>query len=134
VSASKSRVLTDHELRLMEVLWARQYATVGEVVDALLPPLLAYNTVLTTLRTLEQKGYLAHEKRVRAHLYRPIITRDQAARSAVTDVLNRFFKGSAVALVASLHKHVDLAKSGLTEFPNPCLASASRVVEKLEAS
>jgi predicted transcriptional regulator len=98
----KSLVLTDHELRLMEVLWDRGHATVGEVVDALLPPPLAYSTVLTTLRTLEQKGYIAHEEDGRAFVYRPVVARDQAARSAVYHVLDRFFGSSPGALAVSL--------------------------------
>jgi predicted transcriptional regulator len=98
----RSLVLTDHELRLMRVLWDRRQATVGEVVDALSPPPLAYSTVLTTLRTLEQKGYIAHEEEGRAYVYHPLVARDQAARSAVGHVLDRFFAGSPGALAVSL--------------------------------
>jgi predicted transcriptional regulator len=98
----QSLVLTDHELRLMKVLWERGHATVGDVVDALLPPLLAYSTVLTTLRTLEQKGYIAHDEDGRAYVYRPLVARDQAARSAVSHVLDRFFGSSPGALAVSL--------------------------------
>jgi predicted transcriptional regulator len=98
----QSLVLTDHELRLMKVLWERGRATVGDVVDALLPPLLAYSTVLTTLRTLEQKGYIAHEEDGRAYVYRPLVARHQAAQSAVSHVLDRFFGSSPGALAVSL--------------------------------
>jgi len=66
VSRKKSVVLTDHELRLMEVLWQQGEATVADVVSAIAPPPLAYSTVLTTLRTLEQKGYIAHQEAGRA--------------------------------------------------------------------
>ncbi|MEO7202334.1 MAG: BlaI/MecI/CopY family transcriptional regulator [Candidatus Tumulicola sp.] len=66
MSRKKSLTLTDHELRLMDVLWERGRATVADVVDGLLPPPLAYTTVLTTLRTLEQKGYVAYEGEGRA--------------------------------------------------------------------
>ena len=62
MSRKKSLVLTDHELRLMEVLWRRGRASVADVVESLAPPPLAYSTVLTTLRTLEQKGYIDHEE------------------------------------------------------------------------
>jgi len=113
----RSLVLTDHELRLMKVLWERGRATVGDVVDALLPPLLAYSTVLTTLRTLEQKGYIAHEEDGRAYVYRPLVARDQAAQSAVSHVLDRFFGSSPGALAVSLLDDTrlsddDLAKIG----------------------
>jgi predicted transcriptional regulator len=86
----------------MKVLWERGRATVGDVVDALLPPPLAYSTVLTTLRTLEQKGYIAHDEDGRAYVYRPLVARDQAAQSAVSNVLDRFFGSSPGALAVSL--------------------------------
>ena len=79
----KSVVLTDHELRLMEVLWRKELATVADVVNALPPPPLTYSTVLTTLRTLEQKGHVTHEEEGRAFVYRPAIRRTDAAKSAV---------------------------------------------------
>ena len=98
----KSVVLTDHELRLMEVLWRRGNATVADVVSSLAPPPLAYSTVLTTFRTLEQKRYVAHEEVGRAFVYRPVIARDQAAKSAVHHVLSRFFENSPGALAVAL--------------------------------
>lgn len=98
----KSPVLTDHELRLMEVLWRQGRATVAEVVDGLAPPPLAYSTVLTTLRTLEQKGHIAHEEDGRAFVYRPLVARNVAAKSAVQYVLGRFFGDSPGALAVTL--------------------------------
>jgi predicted transcriptional regulator len=98
----KSRVLTDHELRLMEVLWRRGRGTVADVVDALPPPPLAYSTVLTTLRTLEQKGYVAHTEEGRAYVYRPLVAREDAARSAIRHLLDRFFGNSPGALAVAL--------------------------------
>ena len=98
----KALVLTDHELRLMEVLWRRQRATVADVVGALPPPPLAYSTVLTTMRTLEQKGYIDHEENGRAFVYRPIVAREQAAKSAMQHLLDRFFGNSPGALAVSL--------------------------------
>ena len=82
MSRKKALVLTDHELRLMEVLWQSGRATVAEVVDRLTGPPLAYSTVLTTLRTLEQKGYIVHEEEGRAYVYHPLVARDEAAKSA----------------------------------------------------
>ena len=102
MSRKKSVVLTDHELRLMEVLWQHGDATVADVVSALAPPPLAYSTVLTTLRTLEQKGYIAHQEAGRAYLYRPLIARDQAAKSAVHHLLDRFFSSSPGNLAVAL--------------------------------
>jgi predicted transcriptional regulator len=98
----KSPVLTDHELRLMEVLWTKGTATVSDVTAALRPPELAYNTVLSTMRTLEEKGYVSHEEAGRAFVYRPAIERTDAAKSAVNHVLARFFGGSPNQLAAAL--------------------------------
>jgi predicted transcriptional regulator len=104
----KALVLTDHELRLMEVLWAKRQATVSDVTGALTPPDLAYNTVLSTLRTLEQKGYVAHKEAGRAFTYRPLVERDDAAKSAVNHVLARFFGNSPNALAVTLLDEVPL--------------------------
>jgi predicted transcriptional regulator len=104
----KALVLTDHELRLMEVLWTKRQATVSDVTAALSPPALAYNTVLSTLRTLEQKGYVAHTEAGRAFTYRPLVERDDAAKSAVNHVLARFFGNSPNALAVTLLDDVPL--------------------------
>ena len=115
MSRKKSLTLTDHELRLMEVLWERGRATVADVADALLPPPLAYTTVLSTLRALEQKGYIAHEEVGRAYVYHPLVGRERAARSAIDHLLDRFFKNSpgdfAVALLDDTQlSEADVAK------------------------
>ncbi len=102
MSRKKALILTDHELRLMEVLWRLGHATVADVVDLLPPPPLAYSTVLTTLRTLEQKGYIAHEEDGRAYVYHPVVARDEAAKSAMQHLVNRFFGNSPGALALTL--------------------------------
>jgi BlaI family penicillinase repressor len=107
----RSVVLTDHELRLMEVLWTKKRATVSEVTAALRPPDLAYNTVLSTMRTLEQKGNVAHEETGRAFTYRPLVARDDAAKSAVNHVLSRFFQNSPNALAVTLLDDVALREA-----------------------
>jgi len=66
VARKKSRTLTEAELRLMEVLWEKGRATVGDVTNSLGSPPIAYNTVLTTMRILEQKGFVRHEEEGRA--------------------------------------------------------------------
>jgi predicted transcriptional regulator len=86
----------------MEVLWQRGESTVADVVDAIEPPALAYNTVLTTMRILEQKGYVRHKAVGRAFIYRAAVARDEARRSVVQHVLSRFFDDSPRALVLNL--------------------------------
>jgi len=98
--------LTDAELRVMRVLWARKRATVGDVVERLAgTPKPAYNTVLTTLGILERKGYVTHEKDGRAFAYLPIVDRSEARQSALSQVLNRFFDDSPRLLVLDLLGH-----------------------------
>ena len=105
MARKKSTTLTEAELRLMDVLWKKGEATVGEIADALPARLgLAYNTVLTTMRILEEKGYVRHSKpkQGRAFVYRPKVGREEATRSAVQDLLRRFFGQSHEALVLNI--------------------------------
>jgi predicted transcriptional regulator len=98
----RSATLTEAELRLMEVLWERGEATVAEVTAALPPPPLAYNSVLTTMRILERKGYVAHTESGRAFVYKALLGREEAAGHAVGHVLSRFFDNSGGSLALRL--------------------------------
>jgi predicted transcriptional regulator len=99
----KSVTLTEAELRLMEVIWAKGPSTVHQILDALPPkPPLAYNSVLTTIRILEKKGYVQHVKDGRAHIYMPLIGRQEATRSEVRNLISRFFGNSHELLVLNL--------------------------------
>ncbi len=105
MARKKSLQLTEAEQRLMDVLWELGSATVAEIAEALPKNLdLAYNTVLTTMRILEDKGYVRHSKAKegRAFIYKAIVSREQAGRSAVRHLLGRFFGNSAEALVLNL--------------------------------
>ena len=86
----------------MDVLWKLSHATVAEVTARVGSPPLAYNTVLTTLRTLEQKGYVGHDEDGRAFIYHPLVAKAQAADSAVRQVLRRFFGNSPGQLAVTL--------------------------------
>jgi BlaI family transcriptional regulator, penicillinase repressor len=99
----KSPTLTEAELRLMEVLWQRGPASVHQLLEALPPkPALAYNSVLTTIRILEKKGYVQHIKDGRAHIYMPLVGREEASRFEIRNLVNRFFKNSHELLVLNL--------------------------------
>jgi predicted transcriptional regulator len=98
----RSTTLTEAELRLMEVLWQKEQATVAEVTAALPPPPIAYNSVLTTMRILERKGHVKHVEAGRAFVYRPILAREEAAGHAVGHLLSRFFDNSAGSLALRL--------------------------------
>jgi predicted transcriptional regulator len=99
----KSATLTEAELRLMKILWMRGESTVSELVEALPKKnSLAYNSVLTTIRILEQKGYVRHRKEGRAFTYVPVIQEADAGESEVRHVLQRFFGNSRERLMLSL--------------------------------
>jgi predicted transcriptional regulator len=102
MARKKSPTLTEAEYRLMDILWTKGTAAVGEVVDSLGDPPLAYNTVLTTMRILEQKGYVRHRASGRAFIYKPVIGREDAQRDVVQHVVSRFFNNSPQALVLNL--------------------------------
>ena len=99
----QSPTLTEAELRIMNVLWPLGSATVQQVLDALPgKPELAYNSVLTTIRILEKKGYVKHVKDGRAHVYVPLIERQEATRSEIRHLVSRFFKDSHEQLVLNI--------------------------------
>src|SRR5258708_18630068 len=103
VPRRKSETLTEAELRLMDVLWQKGSATVQQVLNALPEkPALAYNSVLTTIRVLENKGYLEHVKDGRAHIYKPLMEREEATRSEIRHLVGRFFKNSHELLVLNV--------------------------------
>ena len=110
----KSLNLTEGELPLMQVLWEKKRATVGDVVISLeSDPPPAYSTVLTTLRILEAKGYIRHTKEGRAFVYEPIVVQEEASRTALNHLVNRFFGGSCEQLVLNLLKQETIGAAEL---------------------
>ena len=108
-----SATLTDAELRLMEVFWQRGPSTVQQVLDALPGDKpLAYNSVLTIIRILDKKGYLAHARPTdgRAYVYAPLVQRTEATRSEVRHLVQRLFQNSHELLVLNV-----LEDSGLSQ-------------------
>ena len=102
MSRKPSPTLTDAELRIMRVLWARREATNIEIVEAITEPPLARNTVMTTLGVLERKGYVAHRTDGRTFVYRAAIAQDAVRKNVLESVIRRFFDGSAEQLVVKL--------------------------------
>ena len=99
----KSPTLTEAELRLMEVLWQKGPATVQQMLEDLSGKMpLAYDSVLTTIRILEKKGYVKHEKDGRAHVYAPLVERQEATRSEIRRLVTRFFGNSHELLVLNI--------------------------------
>ncbi|HEX3866687.1 MAG TPA: BlaI/MecI/CopY family transcriptional regulator, partial [Gemmatimonadaceae bacterium] len=98
---------TDRELDVMAVLWQHGSGTVAEVRDAL-PDDFAYTTVLTVLRTLEDKGFVTHVAEGKAHRYAPNVSQDAAGQSALSRVLDKIFGGSPEMLLTQLVSDRDL--------------------------
>jgi predicted transcriptional regulator len=110
----RSNTLTEAELRLMRLLWARGESAVADLVQALAEDTpLAYTSVLTTVRILERKGYVYHRQEGRAFLYSPCIAEDDARQSEIRHVLQRFFGNSREQLVLSLLGDADITPEEL---------------------
>jgi BlaI family penicillinase repressor len=121
--------LTRYELELMDVLWKKGEGTVQEVCDALERP-LAYTTVMTTLRLLHaKKKVLKRVKCGRAHVYRPVVTRDEIGRSVIQDLQDVLFADQLPSLVLGL-----LKDGKFTEDDVKALKSALRKVENKDSA
>jgi len=91
------------ELAVMKVVWAKGRVTVYDVQEALLPERkLAYTSVASTLRILEEKGFLTHDLDGRTYIYRPLVQESEVSRSMLQDMLDRLFDGSTERLLATL--------------------------------
>jgi len=103
VPRKTSQTLTEAELRIMQVLWLKGPGSVQQILDALpATPALAYNTVLTTIRILERKGYIGHDKDGRAHIFRALVAEEEASRSEIRHLVSRFFRNSHEDLVLNI--------------------------------
>jgi len=103
VPPKQSETLTDAELRVMKVLWGKGSGTVQQVLDSITEkPALAYNSILTTIRILERKGYLKHSKDGRAHVYVPVVRQQDATRTEIRHLVGRFFGNSHEDLVLNI--------------------------------
>jgi predicted transcriptional regulator len=103
---------TDRELDVMGVLWDTGGATVAEVRERLHDD-LAYTTVLTVLRTLEEKGHVGHTEEGKAHRYHPLVERRDAGTSALKRMLRKLFKNSPELLLTQLVSDRDLSDGEL---------------------
>jgi len=110
----KSNTLTEAELRLMKILWLRGESAVSDLVAAIPEgETLAYNSVLTTIRILEQKGYVEHRQEGRAFIYSPSVAETEASQSEVRHILHRFFGNSRERLLLSLLGDDDISSAEL---------------------
>jgi BlaI family transcriptional regulator, penicillinase repressor len=112
----KSSTLTEQELEIMKIVWAREQATVRDVYEELLKRRkIAYTTVMTMMKILEQKKYLKKSQEDRAYLYRPARPRQQVIGGMVREFLNRVFNGAAEPLLMHLVEDEKLTEKELEE-------------------
>ena len=117
--------LTPCEAEVMGVVWQRTSATVQDVVDKIPRP-LAYTTVMTTLKILEDKGFVRRgAKRGRAYLYYPAFSRDSVRQSMAASLADRLFGGSVKSMVLSLIETESISAADLSE-----LRSAIQTIEE----
>ena len=111
-----SSTLTGQELEIMKIVWERNRATVRDVYEALLERRkVAYTTVMTMMKILEQKQYLKKNQAERAYVYRPAQPKRQVIGAMVRDFVNRVFNGSAEPLLVHLVEEHNLSREDLEE-------------------
>jgi predicted transcriptional regulator len=115
----RSSTLTEAELRIMRILWVRGESLVSDLVAAMPEDApLAYTSVLTTVRILEQKGYVEHRQEGRAFLYKTCVAEHEASRSEVNHMLHRFFGNSRERLLLTLLGEGDMTSEELQRLKN----------------
>ena len=111
----RNLTLTACEAEVMNVVWSRNSVTVQDVVDAI-PRDLAYTTVMTTMKILEDKGFIVRGKKIgRAYSYQALVSCESASSTTVNEMANRFFDGSVKSLVLSLIKTQQITAEDLAE-------------------
>jgi predicted transcriptional regulator len=112
----RSTTLTEQELEIMKIVWQHDSSTVRDVYEALLEKRkIAYTTVMTMMKVLEQKKYLKKSQAERAYVYRPAQPQRQVVGAMVRDFVNRVFNGSASPLLVHLVEEHDLSREDLEE-------------------
>lgn len=120
----ETAMLTAPESEVMNVVWDHQPVAVADIVEKL-PRALAYTTVMTTVRILEEKGFLRQDgKRGRAFLYRAVVGRHAASESMTHEVARRLYGGSVKSLVMNLVQDDAISSDDL--------ADIKQIIERLE--
>jgi BlaI family penicillinase repressor len=113
---SKSSTLTEQELEIMKVVWGRETVTVRDVYETLLERRkIAYTTVMTMMKILEQKKYLKRTQEDRAYVYRSAKPKNQVIKGMVREFVDRVFNGSAEPLLVHLVEDRRLSREDLDE-------------------
>lgn len=127
----RSNTLTEAELRLMKLLWTRGESSVSDLVAAIPEAeAIAYTSVLTTIRILEQKGYVRHRQEGRAFLYSPCVAEQEASRSEIRHMMQRFFGNSRERLLLSVLGDGDIDSDELTRLKEAIARAAEKTAPR----
>ncbi len=96
--------LTTAEEEIMQILWQAHPVTVHQIIETIPNAKLAYNTISTIVRILENKSYVAYQKKGKSHLYYPLISKEDYKKQTVNKLLNNYFDGSINHLVSFFAK------------------------------
>lgn len=106
---TKHRSLTKSELHMMNLLWDMERATVNDLMEMLPEPRPAYTTVLTVMRVLAKKNIVKATPEGKAHVYTPVMTREEYTQGFMEETRNTLFKGSFSALLSFFAERERLA-------------------------
>jgi BlaI family transcriptional regulator, penicillinase repressor len=107
--------LTKAEEQVMQLLWKLEKAYVKDLIDKMKEPKPAYNTVSTTVRILEKKGFIGHRAYGKTHEYFPLVTREDYTRSYMKNFIRNYFSGSFREMVSFFAKEDNMSLSDLDE-------------------
>ena len=110
--------LAKREEQIMQVLWQLEKAFVKEIVEALPEPKPHYNTVSTMVRILADKGFIGHTAFGKTHQYFPKISREEYQKTAVGEVLDKYFDNSYSKMVAYFAQEENISENELEEILN----------------
>jgi BlaI family penicillinase repressor len=112
----KSPILTEQELEIMKIVWELGSATVRDVYETMLARRkIAYTTVMTMMKIMEEKKYLKRRLEGRAFVYEGTRPRKQMIHEMVSEFVNRVFNGSAEPLLAHLVEERRLSEKELRQ-------------------
>lgn len=107
--------LTKAELNVMNILWSKNEATVNEIIEVMGEPKPAYTTVLTVMQVLTRKGIVSPERRGKAHVFRPLLSREEYIDTFMQETRNVLFQGSLRSLFSYFVKSEKLSKEELNK-------------------
>lgn len=107
--------LTKAELNVMNILWSKNEATVNEIIEVMSEPKPAYTTVLTVMQVLTRKGIVSPERRGKAHVFRPLLSREEYIDTFMQETRNVLFQGSLRSFFSYFVKSEKLSKEELNK-------------------